>query len=183
MNRPEVDETLMPEYPGTAVYLFFSDRWDWTYASGLESRWGYVNVRFRCNVIGGYLLGGLSQQPGLLVVDLHGFLQSAHGSEVSASFTPYPFTLASPKMHRVSPVTCQRDVAQSRYRSELFLLRLGRNFWRTCTVSPGSRAAFVLCRNQTRSLGARREDGRDLVLVNDLPLLLGRIGRYTGPLR
>ena len=51
----------------------------------------------------------------------------------------------------------------------------------------------VLCRNQTGSLGARREDGRDLVLVNDLPLLfgridrctdpLGRIDRYTGPLR
>ena len=40
----------------------------------------------------------------------------------------------------------------------------------------------VLCRNQTGSLGARREDGRDLVLVNDLPLLLGRIDRYTDPL-
>ena len=116
---------------------------------------GYV--RFRCNVIGGYLLGGLSQQPGLLVVYLHGFLQSVHGSEVSASFTPFKFTLAKIRMHLVSPVRCQRDVVQSRYRSELFLLRLGRNFWRTCTVSPGSRAAIVPCRDQTGSLRARRQ--------------------------
>mmetsp|Transcript_1042 Transcript_1042/g.4634 ORF Transcript_1042/g.4634 Transcript_1042/m.4634 type:complete len:204 (+) Transcript_1042:591-1202(+) len=59
-------------------------------------------------------------------------------------------------MHLVSPVTFQKDAAQSRYRSELFLLRLWRNFWRTCAVSPGCRAAIVLCRDQTGSLGARR---------------------------
>ena len=60
-------------------------------------------------------------------------------------------------MHLVSPDTCPRDVAQSRYTCELFVLRLGRNFWRTCTVSPGSRAAIVLCRDQTGSLRARRQ--------------------------